>query len=678
MMTESQIPLPPFAFSAFSHVERIAVICFGIAVVAVSAGIAMTHDIYASIFYNLIIALFFLASIRTYWFYAHQLFPMEKPSKTCRIFCFALTVSAATGIALEGLTLMGSPLSSPLQLNDWDLRRIIIFWVLCFFIGSFACAHFSLHREKVNNISLSIRAISQKHGTLSISLLLIISICIAALVSGIFPWRLSESANRALFLALCILIAVVTLVFLQRNGSSRPELVFLTVALVCGTFLCFALPPVTAISPDDQIHFDKSLGLSYLGYSEYSDAEIQLANVPWVIDSVVQFNDLDETVNQLNSTYARAVESGDLHVLDGFYSPAAVTSLLNIACIGYIPSAAGLWLGRLLNLSLTGMIILGRWTNLLSYCSIFYLAVRNMPCKKTLLSVVGLLPTNLYLAANYSYDPWIISMLALSFSNLYREIYEPDKLITIDSVSTICLPMLLGLCPKAIYFPVIGLLFLIPKSKFASTSHRRMFYSGTVLFGLIIASTFVLPLFFSSSAMAGDARGGSDVSSGGQISFIIHHPTTFLKTLALFLFDYTSPITSDQYSITYFYMGTLSLEARCFATIPFILLLFTSLTDRQGVCRFSSGAIAWILFIVACTLGLVATSLYVSFTPVGLNWVNGCQPRYILPMLFLPLATIQTNKLDMGNTSGTSIQYAPIVSMGVLATICNLLLVVTP
>ncbi|WP_368286077.1 DUF2142 domain-containing protein [Enorma massiliensis] len=639
---------------------------------------AASHDIYATIFYALVLILLYSASIRTYWLYSHQLFQTYGSSKTRNIFVSVLAISILFGVVLEGLTLIGSPLSSPLQLSSWNLQRLAAFFLLCFFVSTYACAHFLSHKNNCTQASISKCNASSNLNALSITAFLIVAVGAAALLSGIFPWRLSGSVNRAFFLAICILVVVITLVVLRQKGSSRPELIFLTAALVSGTFLCFALPPVTAISPDDQIHFDRSLGLSYLGRSEYSDSEIQLANVPWVIDSVVQFNDLDKVIDELDSSHSKAIETGSLHTLDGFFSPVAVSSLLNITYIGYIPSAIGLWLGRLLGLPLTGIVILGRWANLLSYCGVFYFAIKNIPSKKTLMTVIALLPTSLYLASNYSYDPWVISMLALSFSNLCRELSKSDKTITLDGIVTICFPMLLGLCPKAVYFPVIGLLFLFPTSKFLSPSHRRVFFAGVVIFGVLVVSTFILPLFFSSAAIAGDARGGTDVNSGEQIAFIISHPIDFIKTLVAFLVDYISPINSDQYSISYFYMGTLSTEVRCFATIPFVLIIVTALCDGQGATRLNAGAIAWILFIVACTLGLVATSLYVSFTPVGLNWVNGCQARYILPILFLPLAIIGTCKSTIGETESATIQYAPIIAVGVLTVICNLLLVIAP
>ncbi len=678
MVIESQHSWQSFSLQGFSQRERMTAILLGALTAVVIVICAASHDIYATIFYALVLILLYSASIRTYWLYSHQLFQTYGSSKTRNIFVSVLAISILFGVVLEGLTLIGSPLSSPLQLSSWNLQRLAAFFLLCFFVSTYACAHFLSHKNNCTQASISKCNASSNLNALSITAFLIVAVGAAALLSGIFPWRLSGSVNRAFFLAICILVVVITLVVLRQKGSSRPELIFLTAALVSGTFLCFALPPVTAISPDDQIHFDRSLGLSYLGRSEYSDSEIQLANVPWVIDSVVQFNDLDKVIDELDSSHSKAIETGSLHTLDGFFSPVAVSSLLNITYIGYIPSAIGLWLGRLLGLPLTGIVILGRWANLLSYCGVFYFAIKNIPSKKTLMTVIALLPTSLYLASNYSYDPWVISMLALSFSNLCRELSKSDKTITLDGIVTICFPMLLGLCPKAVYFPVIGLLFLFPTSKFLSPSHRRVFFAGVVIFGVLVVSTFILPLFFSSAAIAGDARGGTDVNSGEQIAFIISHPIDFIKTLVAFLVDYISPINSDQYSISYFYMGTLSTEVRCFATIPFVLIIVTALCDGQGATRLNAGAIAWILFIVACTLGLVATSLYVSFTPVGLNWVNGCQARYILPILFLPLAIIGTCKSTIGETESATIQYAPIIAVGVLTVICNLLLVIAP
>ena len=33
-------------------------------------------------------------------------------------------------------------------------------------------------------------------------------------------------------------------------------------------------------------------------------------------------------------------------------------------------------------------------------------------------------------------------------------------------------------------------------------------------------------------------------------------------------------------------------------------------------------------------IAVIASSMYISFTPVGHHTVNGCQPRYLIPLLF--------------------------------------------
>ena len=39
-------------------------------------------------------------------------------------------------------------------------------------------------------------------------------------------------------------------------------------------------------------------------------------------------------------------------------------------------------------------------------------------------------------------------------------------------------------------------------------------------------------------------------------------------------------------------------------------------------------------FSAAVCVVLVATALYISFTAVGADYIAGCQPRYLLPLLF--------------------------------------------
>ena len=52
-----------------------------------------------------------------------------------------------------------------------------------------------------------------------------------------------------------------------------------------------------------------------------------------------------------------------------------------------------------------------------------------------------------------------------------------------------------------------------------------------------------------------------------------------------------------------------------------------------------------LFFSVACSWGLVVTALYMTFTPVGLNVVNGVQGRYWGPLVLPLLLLLKNNQI---------------------------------
>lgn len=71
--------------------------------------------------------------------------------------------------------------------------------------------------------------------------------------------------------------------------------------------------------------------------------------------------------------------------------------------------------------------MMGKFFNLLCYVLLIYFAIRRIRYGKVLLAAFGLLPTNLYMAANYSYDPWVIGWIVLAFAYYFEEIQNPDR-----------------------------------------------------------------------------------------------------------------------------------------------------------------------------------------------------------------------------------------------------------
>ena len=122
------------------------------------------------------------------------------------------------------------------------------------------------------------------------------------------------------------------------------------------------------------------------------------------------------------------------------------------------------------------------------------------------MSVVGLLPANLFLAANYSYDFWL-----------------DDTPLATSRCFALFFVFFMALAPKAVYFQLLALLLLTPRTKFVSDRQRRLFYLTGVLAALLAVATFALPLFATGGG-SGDARGGSGINTSAQVSYILAGP----------------------------------------------------------------------------------------------------------------------------------------------------------
>ena len=459
-----------------------------------------------------------------------------------------------------------------------------------------------------------------------------------------FDASTTTSYSRMCSFLFAIVFMMVAIALLKSKGLAKPHWVYLLVGCSLGLFLCFNLPAVTAISPDDQIHFDRALSLSYLGDTYYSLGDYQMVAVPWVSQSIVDFDSVSNWISKCNLLHAESCQYGTW--LEGpiFVSPVSGSMLDTIALVAYVPSAFGLFLSRLLCLSLSSSIILGRVCNLLVYVAIVALAVRVAPRYKAVFCMVGLIPSSIFLASNFSYDSWITEWSILGFAMTLRFSLDRDGDFNLADLIGVVLVFSIALCAKAIYLLVLFAVLLIPICRSAGNSHKSCSFKTTVLFvsaaSIVMFLSFIVPMLLPTvGSGSGDMRGGDAVNSSEQIAYILHNPFAYLQTLLKFSLTYLSPIASDGYTLNYAYMGNVVYKYKWLCGIPFIcLLLFSVLGTRdKGPIR-KSVVIVKSVLVISClvSVALVATALYISFTPVGLDRINGCQPRYLIPLL-LPM-----------------------------------------
>ena len=572
-----------------------------------------------------------------------------------------VVMSVLSGVALEFLTLFGAPLSSPLALSDWGIKRTIVFTLLSFVAISLFSGCKSRYCAPNAKRALVTKVQYDKRDLISLICITIAVLLVLSYLAVAFDLSMMSVVLFGVAIALPL-----TVIAASRRISIIPEWVFLSIAIPVGLVLCILVPPMTGASWDDQIHFKNALNLSYVTSPEITNEEQRMSEMAirfalgeeedinldlWPVAERRAFEGKIDEAQQMD------IEEGQ--VIKRYYPD----QLLSFTSLGYLPSAIGLWTGRLLHLPFSVTLILGRVANLIAYCAICFCAIRISPVKKVLFVVIALIPESIFLASNYSYDPWLTGMILLGIAILFREMWGSDKLLDFSQIAMAALVLFLGLGVKAVYFPIIGLFFLMPPSKFSDGAQRRRYYLFVVLFGLFVLASFALPFLFNvgNGAEVGDLRGGSEVSSSEQLKFILEYAGILL---GFFVSTFFNPSYSSGYLLSFSYLSDsspvsipfLSFGSPLVNLVPVLFLIGIALFDNEDGDAWrhaGKGSTAWAAVIYLGTYILVATALYISFTPVGYETVNGCQLRYQLPILAPMLAVLLNYGKPLGFKDGT-------------------------
>lgn len=431
------------------------------------------------------------------------------------------------------------------------------------------------------------------------------------------------NTHRFVFLWATSIVIVFLFLFRKKIGT-YPEWAFLVIALVCGALLSFS-EQRTYVSWDELIHYKRAdeLSLKKIFPKRVNDVYATVSSIPFshssneqrVIDTYLD-NDFKKPVKKRGDTSTHPM------TLQNFFSL--------YTQIPYIPSGLTLFFGRLIHLPAHIIFMLGRFVNIVVFSLLGFFAIRRLKTGKMILATIALLPTSVFLASNYNYDSWLTGFTLLGLAYLFSALQEPDYILSRRDTIIMIGVLIIGCAAKAIYFPLLLLLFLLKPVHFPSFKEYRVFLWSNILAVLFVVSSFVLPFLSSGSAYT-DQRGGSDVNAVSQVHFILSHPVEYTGTLTRFIGNYINPMNWSYLTISFAYLGNI----RGFSLILFILTLVT-LTDKNRYDKKTATLKThfWVIAITFGTIALLATSLYVSFTPVGLATINGVQKRYLLPLLF--------------------------------------------
>ncbi len=439
----------------------------------------------------------------------------------------------------------------------------------------------------------------------------------------------------------------------------RMEILFALTALILGLCMILTEPNRVGVSWDDTVHYTNTLRIANVFQEDYYKADqIQVDERIENIENHMQYdrNSREEYREKLEASY----KAGEMtEKIDGGFS---------ITMIAYIPSAVGILIARLFHMSYMGTFLTGKFFNLLLYIALFSLAIRKIKYGKVFLACIGLIPTSLFEAANYSYDPWMFGFIALGYAHLLCVLQEDNENRNEKDIWKAALFITIGCIPKAIYMPLLLPLAVFLFDKNLTADQKKKVWIAGIAGVVILAIVLVLPMITGGGYT--DTRGGEDVNGVLQLKFILGHPMTYARAVINCFRDSFALESSKGFLQTF---GTMEDGSR-FVTV-LVCLIVTLLLDVKIV---NNVRVFKILSLIAflCSMGLAATAMYIAYTPVGAGYVQGFQYRYMIQAL-IPLGMVfsSENITFQGNKKLLELIPVAVIGFVFMLNIWNILII---
>ncbi len=454
---------------------------------------------------------------------------------------------------------------------------------------------------------------------------LVLSSALAVLVEyAVYRIRLGSDADaffnpyEAVLIGGVLFIISAIIIFFREMGTKPEKAFFLISFTLCILFTVVC--PFGHVSWDDNTHYRWALNASYIGPTSYlteADRRVIVANADTMINAESDFAQKEEVEEAFNSYYY----NGIVYTRDDYTT------------VAHAPYGYFLALGRLMKLPFAWMFNMAKFGSALVYCLVCYFAMKRLKSGKMILAAVAMIPTALFLASHFSYDYWTNCFTILGMAYFVGNLQEKDEPISIKDTVIMCAAFGLAALPKLVYALMLVIPFFMKPKKIPK---KKVYYSVCVL-SVIVFAALLMSMTMSQMKSGGDMRGGEGVNAMGQLEYILGNPFEFIRMMIRYLSAFLSPgeVSIDMIHFAYIGPGV--------GHIPFlVLVVLIAFTDKNE--HDLKGGYGWLVRLlgIAVYAGLavaVASALYITFTPVGLGRVLGCQGRYLIP-LFYPLLSV--------------------------------------
>lgn len=446
---------------------------------------------------------------------------------------------------------------------------------------------------------------------------------------------------------------------MSRLFVISPEKVFLLFAIIYGVVYLFAVPPLR--SPDEYPHFLRVIELSKGGIvgNTFIDVDILKFNREYRDKNRSYRHESKELydIAEMKRDATEVINKNDTAYLKGFRAT-VYTPLPYI-----VPTAIVASIYYLMDVSSLVLLYAARLGGLIVGIALFYKAIQIIPIGKWAMCLVGLLPVVVYTRSAVTADSFTLGVVVLYAAYIMHYYMRKNEVLSGKQVVWLAvLATVLALC-KTAYAMIPFMVLILPSEKYGSLK-QKIYNVATILAPGQIAN-ICWTLYMKQRFYSGDAVGvenaetymprtnliNPDSSPDMQIEYILTQPFEYLRVLwNTFTEAYFYDIDTLRYLNIFHYslegivsgLGSigrdLGLSAVSYVYVVVFIAAILLANKKESVLNIKMLHRLLLLSIIAASVIVTLTLLYIQWSPYQHHVVGGFQGRYLLPLV--PLLVI--------------------------------------
>lgn len=436
------------------------------------------------------------------------------------------------------------------------------------------------------------------------------------------------------------LVLSLCLILLQKKNG-KPEYLFAFLYLSLGVLYMF-INPLYAI-PDEPAHFVRIYGISEGTFiSQGMDGGIGTGSR---LPENLLYGNQGSNMKIMDILDGKNVELSEQKVFVDYWNTALYSPFT------YTAQVFGVAVGKLFSNKIFFIAYCGRFAAWFAAGGILFLAVRYLPFGKHILIAVSFLPMNMHESISLAGDTFTFAVAAAFISFvLYLRYTKKDTMRRKEYVLLYVLLFFIASC-KIVYVPLCMLAFLIPAERFG---HRQNYIKHVLLSILEVLLTSGIWLAISMQVLEGSL--GS--KSQDQVWYVLNHPLSYIETIVNTTVTYGEGLLKTMLGAS---LGWLNIAVNSGILAMVAVNLVYVCVHEKGVWKAENSRFPriWTAVAAACVVLVMYTSLYVQWTQLEKNIIDGLQGRYFLPVLFPFLLALKNNSRMTDSETEQSRLYVP-------------------